>query len=661
MKRIAIWGALALFALTSGVVATPKPVGAQERNTIYFLGDYERFTVGRNQTWRACRRACGRDPRCRAWTFIRATRQCRLKYFVGPKAANNCCISGKRPRPVGQSRQLFCSDYAVKAVEAQERNLAERCGYTGPRWSSSFGGHYRWCLRANPRLANRETEARAAALERCTSLAGRLRKARCEHYTRLAVEQSRTNEKARCGFEGPLWNLRPAYHRRRCENEPFGVTRDKFFVRERRLRRCFALGGSVNRDCRRFARQAVRDFERAVANRCGFGVSQRWNDIRRRHYRWCVDASPRERRREERARTRQLEQCLARASKRRVCNEYADQALVQVRQNRDKDCGFTGPRWRLSRTYHFNFCMDASRAEREAAADDRAAALERCSLRLGKRRACNRYADKAMAAVSKSTDLGCGYTGPRWSANRRRHFNFCMDATVAERDAEEAQRERAIGRCEVKAERCRRYARNALAQVRRAEDEGCDFTGPRWSTSLSAHQSFCMRATPEERRAERRARRRELDSCVADFARCGTYAREAVAQAKRAKDLACGYTGPRWSTSLAVHLQFCRRNDAATLADVRRFRERRLERCELAQSTPRDPACDRYAKRALRAQRINLEQECGYTNRIRWSSDYDHHYNYCLETDRLTRREQNRRRRRALVRCSLRKGFTLDF
>jgi hypothetical protein len=61
-----------------------------------------------------------------------------------------------------------CRRYAGTAVEQNDENLRRGCGYSGERWHSDHAYHYQWCLEGgNLRLAERETAARAQALEAC--------------------------------------------------------------------------------------------------------------------------------------------------------------------------------------------------------------------------------------------------------------------------------------------------------------------------------------------------------------------------------------------------------------------------------------------------------------------------------------------------------------
>jgi hypothetical protein len=61
----------------------------------------------------------------------------------------------------------FCNLYAQQAVWAEGQNLSEYCGYTGPRWSFDYAGHYSWCLTVPKNVANHERQARKWALASC--------------------------------------------------------------------------------------------------------------------------------------------------------------------------------------------------------------------------------------------------------------------------------------------------------------------------------------------------------------------------------------------------------------------------------------------------------------------------------------------------------------
>ncbi len=61
-----------------------------------------------------------------------------------------------------------CKNYALKAVAHNVMNEMKRCGFSGPRWNSVYGNHYKWCVRGeNNKMADSETKFRDDALDLC--------------------------------------------------------------------------------------------------------------------------------------------------------------------------------------------------------------------------------------------------------------------------------------------------------------------------------------------------------------------------------------------------------------------------------------------------------------------------------------------------------------
>lgn len=61
----------------------------------------------------------------------------------------------------------FCQRYASNAVQAQLGNIRHRCGFYGRRWSTDYGDHFGWCLRAPVDAADHEEDARRRMLRNC--------------------------------------------------------------------------------------------------------------------------------------------------------------------------------------------------------------------------------------------------------------------------------------------------------------------------------------------------------------------------------------------------------------------------------------------------------------------------------------------------------------
>lgn len=67
------------------------------------------------------------------------------------------------------SKKEKCREYAGLALKQNQENIQRRCGFSGPRWSSDFNGHYQWCLKVPQEFAESETRARREALQqKCT-------------------------------------------------------------------------------------------------------------------------------------------------------------------------------------------------------------------------------------------------------------------------------------------------------------------------------------------------------------------------------------------------------------------------------------------------------------------------------------------------------------
>lgn len=64
-------------------------------------------------------------------------------------------------------QQKRCDIYARMAVAQSAANTANRCGYSGNRWTSNYNAHYQWCMQVAPASVFSETQARVDLLKQC--------------------------------------------------------------------------------------------------------------------------------------------------------------------------------------------------------------------------------------------------------------------------------------------------------------------------------------------------------------------------------------------------------------------------------------------------------------------------------------------------------------
>ena len=178
-----------------------------------------------------------------------------------------------------------------------------------------------------------------------------------------------------------------------------------------------------------------------------------------------------------------------------------------------------------------------------------------------------------------------------------------------------------------KEQACRDYANTAVEQNQKNEDMLCDLSGSRWGYGFDVYYNWCMsKSTEESRKSNTEARERDLQQCRVffgipdekppeprDLARenqCREYASRSTEQAEKAREMQCGYAGPRWVTAYQQHFSWCMSVPESFLAREVDERKSALEVCRPRQST--GEGCQQYARSAFRLARRNFERRCGF-------------------------------------------------
>jgi hypothetical protein len=139
----------------------------------------------------------------------------------------------------GNGDDVWCpAVYAPTAVGQNQQNLDNKCGYTGPRWSSDKDAHARWCMKDKSGLAQREIDARISELQKCgvTYPAGADKW--CNIYSIIAIAQNTANTASSCNLTGPAWKSDYIYHHAWCEKVPREATDSETTKRMTALGNC---------------------------------------------------------------------------------------------------------------------------------------------------------------------------------------------------------------------------------------------------------------------------------------------------------------------------------------------------------------------------------------------------------------------------------------
>ena len=231
--------------------------------------------------------------------------------------ANTASATGTIQGPA--FKKLLCKKYASKAVEQNNIALQKQCGYTGPRWSSNYNGHYNWCMHGNNlKFTKQGTIDRDNDLKKCkrpivgvianpaatapSIIPGALianKKQLCSDYANTAIKQNKRAIKNRCGFNGPRWSSNFNGHYKWCmRGNNLKFTKQATADRKNDIKTCkqFIVGNVLPMPmpnmtklalCDGYAKTAVKQSKQAAKLKCGFWGTK-WNSSHKVHYDWCL-------------------------------------------------------------------------------------------------------------------------------------------------------------------------------------------------------------------------------------------------------------------------------------------------------------------------------------------------------------------------------------
>lgn len=114
------------------------------------------------------------------------------------------------------------------------------------------------------------------------------------------------------------------------------------------------------------------------------------------------------------------------------CHNYAVTAAKLSTEAINLGCGFKPPVWSTDSTMHFNWCMQGNNSipapsqNVKRSVDLQACAAQKSAEMVPALAVCAIYATEATSAATQAEQLGCGFTGGRWSTDYGGHLAWCM-------------------------------------------------------------------------------------------------------------------------------------------------------------------------------------------------------------------------------------------
>jgi PAN domain len=440
LKRLLMVLLVGVGLLVSAGLLARSPALAQDnqmmRDKVIQGGDYDKFQLAGPGGARSCAETCNHDPRCQAWTYVRADNQCRLKYEARQMADDPCCISGVKPGAAADrgGKQDFCSDFARKAVADAGQNTSQECHLQGGRWSEDFQVQFSYCMGVRRDDANTEANARAADLVQCQQTANASRDAKCDHYARISMVQIDSAKKANCVLpQGDTrWGDSAQDRKQACLQAPRRALDHDIADREAVLAACFAAAGEARQACRAYVDKSLDQVKAATAQGCDVSGPD-WSSSRDQHLQWCMGADANTRLTLIGQRDDQIAQCARLAAKRQACDQYADAAVGQAVRAETERCDLHGPNWSRYKDDHVAFCMQARQYQVSAASDDREEALKQCHQRAQVDPDCDEFAKRAVRLGQVNRDKRCGLDGDSWGGDYAGSYQFCLRSNPVQR------------------------------------------------------------------------------------------------------------------------------------------------------------------------------------------------------------------------------------
>ncbi|WP_371224126.1 hypothetical protein [Roseovarius sp. 2305UL8-3] len=141
---------------------------------------------------------------------------------------------------------------------------------------------------------------------------------------------------------------------------------------------------------------------------------------------------------------------------------------------------------------------------------------------------CDAYAAKAVFQNNHNNNIGCGFTGGRWSNNYEGHKAWCLSAGVQMQHltAEDNARIGALAECQkIQGNACKAYATDAVRRAKQNAEMNCGFQDSAFDNNYDGHFKWCMSVHMNTAATETYNRNQQIGQCLAQKKQgiCGFY------------------------------------------------------------------------------------------------------------------------------------------
>ncbi len=205
------------------------------------------------------------------------------------------------------------------------------------------------------------------------------------------------------------------------------------------------------------------------------------------------------------------------------CDQYAKEALAQLRYAQEMKLPISGPEWSDNYKLHYAWCLGQGENALVQGSSLRQTLLDKAkktaspavSGAIGsttmatvpiqmqkpvganagsqKNPSCSRYAEESVRQSQMNVQLGAPFNGPVWSNDFQAHYQWCIQGNnLATTPMHLANREKALQEYAVKSgkEAAKLYATESVRQNQESISMGTGFPAPVWSNDFRAHYNW---------------------------------------------------------------------------------------------------------------------------------------------------------------------------